>query len=547
MKKILFSIFIAFLLVKNGFPATITVEEITPSSTVTESQEITIKWKSDTPGKYKIEVGGTGEIGTGEEISENPEGNISSNTYVSTKIKPWEDFKEGDGDYNIYIYITLSEGGDVIKTNITITLDDIPDTPYGFEAKGGNSVLFLSWDKHPDRDIKRFEIYWREAENSDSPVTSPSLDLYLHEVDVNSGEATSYTLSDLENGKRYFLSIRAVDYSDMTSPLSTEIEGTPYETMGVSDFVDEEGGCVITTLNPHGRYEILRVIRDGLKKLPLGAKILQFYYKTLFHLVNGLPSFIKGIFKIIFLLFDDRILLVMFLLPFIFLRKKSIFIPLAIFLLVDNAFSESPRHWTVSISGTNYHPDKLSSYHWDEIYGSGGHFLVEGEVGWEFLKYKYFGVLGISLRGGFFREKGYGQVIENGSVESSARDHIFYIFPLRLSSFYRLEFIKDQPLIPYGRGGFDWVFFMEKIVDGKTPEKGVAGGYHYGGGLILVLDFIDKKHASKMDEDFGVNYTGIYAEYIVQRINRKSYPFGERFERWDFTSKNLYVGIVFDF
>jgi len=546
MRKILISVFIIGLMVKSGKAGTITIEEITPSSTVTEKQEITIKWKSDTAGKFRIEVGGSGEIGTGELISENAEGNITSNTYIYTKIKPWIDFKEGDGDYHVYIYVTPSGGGNVISTSILITLDDVPDIPSGFKARGGDSLLFLSWDKHPDRDIKRFEIYWREARNPDSPVTSPVTELYSREVDVNSGEATSYTLSGLKNGERYFLSIRAVDYSDMASPLSPEIEGVPYKTLGVGEVIDEEGGCVITFLHPEGSFEILRSIRNSMKHFFPGREAVRFYYTSFFRSFKTLPPFVKESSRIISYVFDDRFLIVLFIIPFIVLRKKILLICLLVGFWVNPGFSESPRNWTVSLSGTNYYPDKLSRYMWDEIYGSGGHFMIEGEIGFEF--FKYFGVLGTSIRGGFFREKGYGLIEKDGGYEpSSARDHIFYLFPLRWSLFYRLEFMRDQPLIPYGRGGADWHFFMEKIVDGKTTEKGVVSGYHYGGGVILVLDFIDKKHASKMDEDFGVNYTGIYAEYVVQKINRKSHPFGDKFEKWDFTDKNLYVGIVFDF
>jgi hypothetical protein len=548
MRKILISGFILSLMAKAGAGATITVEEISPSSTVTEKQEITVKWKSDTAGKFRIEVGGSGEIGTGELISENAEGNITSNTYIYTKIKPWIDFKEGDGDYNVYIYVTPSGGGDVIKTNILIKLDDVPDTPTGFKARGGNSVLFLSWDKHPDRDIKRFEIYWREAGDSDSPITAPTIGLYTHEVDVNSGEATSYTLSGLENGKRYFLSIRAVDYSDMVSSLSPEIEGIPYKTLGVGEIINEDGGCVITSLHPEGNFEILRGIRNIMNHFFPGREIVHLYYTSFFHIFKKLPPFVKEISKVISYIFDDRVLILLFIMPLIFLKKRILLGFLLLTFWISPAFSESPRHWTISLLGTNYHPDKLSEYRWDEIYGSGGHFMIEGEFGFEFFNFRYFGVLGTSLRGGFFREKGYGLIEEDGVyTPSSARDHIFYLFPLRWSLFYRLEFMRDQPLVPYGRGGFDWHFFMEKIVDGKTTEKGVVSGYHYGGGIILVLDILDKKHAAKMDEDFGVNYTGIYAEYIVQKINRKSHPFGDRFEKWDFTGKNLYVGIVFDF
>jgi len=546
MRKILILGFMINLMAKWAFSATITVEEIIPSSTVTEKQEITIKWKSDTGGKFKIEVGGSGKIGTGELISENAEGNITSDTYIYTKIKPWIDFKEGDGDYTVNIYITPSGGGDVISTAVLITLDDVPDTPTGFKANGGDSVLFLSWDKHPDRDIKRFEIYWREAKDSDSPITSPTIEIYQHEVDVNSGEATSYTLSGLANGKRYFLSIRSVDYSDMVSNLSSEIEGIPYKTLGVSEIIEEEGGCVITSLNPGGNFEILRNVRNLMRHSLVGEKIINFYYTSFSQIFKKLPPFVKEASRVIFYIFDDRVLILLFMMPFIFLRKKTLFVCLILIFWITPAFSESPRHWTISISGTNYHPDKLSQYMWDEIYGSGGHLMLEGELGWEF--FKYFGVLGTSIRGGFFRERGYGLIEENGGFEpSSARDHIFYLFPLRWRLFYRIEFFRNQPLIPYGCGGFDWHFFMEKIVDGKTTEKGVVSGYHYGGGIIFVLDSLDKKHAAKIDEDFGVNYTGIYAEFIVQRINRKSHPFGDKFEKWDFTSKNLYVGILFDF
>lgn len=552
MRKITILFLLFFLKSEILGAGTITVEEITPSSTVTEKDEITIKWKSDTAGKFRIEVGGTGSPGTGDPISENYEGNVSANTYVYTRIKPSLDFKEGDGEYTVYIYLTPS-GGETINTRILLTLDDIPDTPQNFKATPGNGILFLSWKKHPDRDIERFEIYWRKADSS-SPLTSPVLEkgIYPDGISINSGEATSYTLSGLENGTKYYLAIRAVDFNDKVSPLTPEIEGTPRETLGVSDFISEEGGCIITYFNPGGSYEILRMGKKVLTLTETGREFIKWYYGEVFHRVKNLSRVLpKSLMGFLLSILDDRVLLFLFLLPFLGIRKK-LFIPLIFLYFLPSAFAESPRNFTLSFSVTNYRPDKLKgdlwpedkTTSWDAVYGKGGHLRIEGEFGWEF--FKLFGVMGISMRGGFFRERGYGLVNENGNISRASRDHEFYIFPLRTSLFYRLEFISDQPLIPYGRGGFDWFFFQEKTVNGKSIDRGVRAGYHWGGGVILVLDFLDKKHATKIDEDFGVNYCGIFVEYIVERVNRKEVPFGNK-SLWDFTSRNLYAGIVFDF
>lgn len=539
-----FMIIVGLLFSLSAF-ASINVEEIYPGSTVQDEDVVIVKWSSTTSGDYRIEVGGNGTLGTGRLISSKSEGKVNRDVIMYTYLYPITDFTEGDGDYRVYIYVT-EEGEEVPEYAVlNFTLDNVPEVPTGLNVAPGDGVLFINWDEHPDRDLDRFVIYWREGDN---PVTSPSTDMYENYVEVDPN-ATSYTLSGLDNHTEYLVSIGVWDAGNKFSGLSPEVKGVPAKTFGVSHFANEEIGCVFTYYHPDGSYEILRNMKEIFKSTGYSRKLLGIYYHSISpYLINlSLKSdLISRISKIITFAFDDRIILgvVFMFLTILIFKKSSLFVILLVFIIPSELFAGSPRRFTFAVYGTNFYPSKFpEDFHWDDIYGKGGHFLLEGEFGIEVPTKG--GVPGVSLQGGFFREKGYGLVEENGVYRRASKDHYFYFFPLRINLFYRFGYIEDQYVVPFVKGGVSFIFFMEQVVDGEVVEKGTVSGFHWSAGLLFSLDWLDKDHARKLDNTWGINQTFIWIEYAFQYVDNKRFPWGES-TYYDFSSHNLYVGLGFD-
>lgn len=528
--------------------ASVKVEEIYPGSTVKDDDVVVLKWSSSISGDYRIEVGGNGTKGTGTLIVSKPEGKVNKDVVMYTYLYPVTDFKNGDGDYKVYIYVTEEGGGETEYALLNFVLDNVPDIPTGLRASPGDRVLFLKWDKHPDRDLDRYVIYWRKGDN---PLDFPSPDIYENYVELDP-DATSYTLSGLENGVKYLISIGVWDTGNKFSGLSPEIEGIPAKTLGVSDFASEEIGCVFTYYHPYGSYKIIRGIKRIFGMTDYTASFLDIYYHKVSPSLINLSSKSNLVFmisKFITLLFDDRIILGIALMIFtvILSRRSSRFflIIFLIFIFPSELFSASPRRFTIALYGTNFYPSKFPNYlHWDDIYGKGGHFLIEGEFGFEIPTVG--GIPGISVQPGFFREKGYGLIEEDGTYIRASKDHYFYIFPLRVNLFYRLEFIDGQPIVPFVKGGVSFIFFMEQLVGGQTLDKGTVSGLHWSVGALLPLNWLDKEHAKKLDDNWGINQTFIWVEYLYQYVDRIHIPWGKRTSEFDFRSQNLYVGFGFD-
>lgn len=84
----------------------------------------------------------------------------------------------------------------------------------------GDTVLYLSWNPSPQPDIAGYLLYYDERSYEGSVTKS-----YAHLIDV--GNVTKYTLSGLQNDKKYYLSLRAYNTNSYPSDYSQEICRTP--------------------------------------------------------------------------------------------------------------------------------------------------------------------------------------------------------------------------------------------------------------------------------------------------------------------------------
>lgn len=110
----------------------------------------------------------------------------------------------------------VSTGGQNLETTNTQGQNSALSTanrPTGFKATTGNGYIFMVWDKSKDTKIKGYNLYY-----------STTSGRYLQRRPL--GNVNQYEMGNLENGKIYYLSITAYDYTDRETDYSDEIRIT---------------------------------------------------------------------------------------------------------------------------------------------------------------------------------------------------------------------------------------------------------------------------------------------------------------------------------
>lgn len=204
---------------------------------------------------------------------------------------------------------------------------------------------------------------------------------------------------------------------------------------------------------------------------------------------------------------------------------------------------ETPKRFSFSLLFGPYRPDQVAvsdaGRDWEDFYGK-DHELFSGiEWDWEVLQ-KY-GILSVGGGAAFVQADGHSLYSEGGSFAESPEKLTFRIIPLTVNVTYRLSILKDQIVVPYVRAGFGTYLFRESK-SGDTTISGYRNGYHFGGGLALLLDFINPDNAVSLDLDFGINNTYLVFEYRSAFVD----DFGKELD-FDFSTQTWFGGILFEY
>ncbi|MBW2146537.1 MAG: hypothetical protein JRG73_02545 [Deltaproteobacteria bacterium] len=184
--------------------------------------------------------------------------------------------------------------------------------------------------------------------------------------------------------------------------------------------------------------------------------------------------------------------------------KKSLAV---IFLLVIFMGIASPAaqggdrqdyNWSVELRSGVYWPNVDE---WEEVYGRKVGFLTEIHLRRQLLPR-----LEVGGSVGFLVESGHGRT---SSGEASDQDFTLFLVPLQVEGVYLFDFLPEQLLVPYVKAGLDLWLFLERGDDSRD-WSGTKGGYHGGGGLLLLLDRLDPEGARNF-----LRSTGIVNSYIV--------------------------------
>jgi hypothetical protein len=198
------------------------------------------------------------------------------------------------------------------------------------------------------------------------------------------------------------------------------------------------------------------------------------------------------------------------------------------------------------------HEDDLTPRNWDfelrygpfitqdstaltDAFGTSDNRLLRGQVGYTQNLFQ------VDLGFGLYSDTG-GQSTASGDASSDS-DKLNAV-PLSVEGTLRLDFLPEQPVVPFARAGGDLWIWNETWTSANDASGGgdtTAGtfGWHWGAGLMILLDPLDEGSASRLETLAGINDTYLVAEY------QQSYALGEK--KLDFTSTEVTFGLKFDF
>lgn len=134
---------------------------------------------------------------------------------------------------------------------------------------------------------------------------------------------------------------------------------------------------------------------------------------------------------------------------------------------------------------------------------------------WQF--FQKFGKLAWKLGGGLYLAHGNGQFKKSNPDPNPPREKFtLFVFPLNVGLTYRLQYWRNQWIVPYVEGAGDAFVFGETRDDGLNPtlgaKFGLAPAAHFSGGIAIALGK-DARSFLDLDREYGINAVYLSAEY----------------------------------
>jgi hypothetical protein len=180
---------------------------------------------------------------------------------------------------------------------------------------------------------------------------------------------------------------------------------------------------------------------------------------------------------------------------------------------------------------------------WEKSFGTANRWLLKFHGG-KALVHGY-GTLEVGAGIGFTSFTGHGRFVTTDTVSPEKTG--FRLIPITLDLTYRLDQVWERlgiPLVPYGRVALIRDLWWVTGAGGKTSKSGATDGWGWGGGVGLVLDFIDSSLARELDRDSGIKHTMLTVEVQEAKVR----DFGSS-KSWDLSNDGpvLSFGLLFAF
>jgi len=497
------------------YPAVISVTPAPPTQ-VTSGETVTLNFTANTSGEYVIYRGGD-RFGEGGDRLADGSVTLDEEEVVELQVDlSWE-----EGNNKLYAVVTHPVNNMTGHAAAVVDVDNPPRPPVLTNANldFGDQELFLRFEGIPDADLDYYEVYMSETEwdaadwqdyVSGGPDFEGSAGIQRKDfpiiVDAAGGEAVDKTLKPLQNYVKYYVGVRAVDEGGLVGPMSNVISEKPRPTFTAADLANEKGGGPCSTTGRTAGWLSLLVGLMALGRRRMGSA--------------AAPTVLLGM-------------------------------GLALMAPAAHAQDSERKGLAKDLTPTygnfevRYGGIKLDDRQINRVYKDNPTNILQIEFGPQFFR-----LVELDLGFGFFQELAY--TIDSNGTQSGIRTMLTW-YPLGFDGTLRAQFLDEQLLVPFVRGGFDYILWSEKWDSGgdsKNVLRGSKFGNHTGFGVNLLLDVFAKERASLLEVTSGINDSYLVFEWRSQRVDQRDRPWAPaptKVKGFDFSGSLFTIGLKLDY
>lgn len=469
---------------------------VTPASG-TVGDVVTVGFTVGEAGEWEIRRGGD-RGRTGVVVAS---GSVDAGTSLTAEVTVGADWDEGENA----LYAFLIDGqGQSGHARTEIVIDSPPDAVvlHKPDLAFGDRKLVLTFDGLPDADLDRYEVYVAVApfEPADWPTGGPPWDGGTRlttpiTVAAQPGASVTVEIQPLKNDVEHHVAVRAIDKGGLVGPMSNVLSQTPRDAYSASELAGEDGGGTCDSTGGAAGWMAVGLAALGVARRR--APVLLVAALAVGGTAQAQER--KG------------------------LQKD---------LTKQNGDFEL-RYGGISIADPNIR----------DIYRDSQSNILQIEAGPQFVRF-----FEIDAGMGFFQELAFK--VDSEGNQSGERTMLTWWPALSLDGTARLHLLDEQFVVPYVRGGFDWVVWSEKWDVGTSKDviRGSKFGMHYGLGGSLLLDLFDKRRASLLEAQTGINDTYLTFEWRKQAVDNRELPWAPaKRNGLDFSASMFTVGLKLDY
>lgn len=485
-------------------------------TTVAVGEDITLDFSADTDGSWSLQVGEDGTVlDSGELEADVP---VSSTVSITDGL-----LSEGRNEFWVVVTDSAGISG---HAAYAVTIDEPPaQVVLTEDGVGiGSGRIIISFDGVDAEDLERYDIYVSvqpfDAEDyassgSGGPsfcVTTSAVDSgdtgaassasecdSITQLDVpvavsaTPGASVDVEIEGVDNGRTYYVAVRAVDAGGLEGPMSAVQSVVPQKTYSAAELAGESGGFCGSPI----RQAAILAILGGVFSVMRRRKMNMFAMATMSLAWISTPAQAEDM----------------------------------------AGAKERPSPWAhgsqIQMGSMSFADESLTT-----VYGTSGNFSLRLA---QSVSFRHIVELGAET--GLSRGKGTKLTSDGGTSSEEVR---MSMLPISAMATLRLDFFENQPIVPYASAGLDtWLWRESWETDLRLiTENAIGGGklgYHWAVGGQILLDIFDRKQASAVEARRGISDTYVTFEY---RENNSS-AFDS--EGLLFDGQQLSAGLRFDY